>query len=65
MTIDELLAVKKDPTLHIETTEQERDTILSLLEECKQDSENNGLLQSKCHFLEQHIKAFFSRAQSK
>ncbi len=63
MTVDELLGVKKDPTLHIETTEQERETMHSLLDDCQQESGEDNLLQSKLHFLEQRLKAFFSRAQ--
>ena len=64
MTIDELLETKKIRTLYIELTEEERDTILSMIDECKREPENN-LLHSKLHFLEQHMKAFFSRASTK
>jgi len=64
ITIDELLGLKKIRELYLELTEEERDTILSMLKECQYESDM-GHLQSKLHFLEQHIKAFFSRAQSK
>ncbi len=64
ITIDELLGLTKIRELYLELTEEERDTIVSMIEECQQESDMSHL-QSKLHFLEQHIKAFFSRAQSK
>ena len=64
MSFDELVGVKKTQTLHLEITEEERDTIFAMLEECQREAENSTL-QSKLHFFEKHLKALFSRVQSK
>jgi transcriptional regulator with XRE-family HTH domain len=64
MTIDELLETKRSRKLYLELTEEERDTILSMLDGCKQETKTRSF-QSRLQFLEQHLKAFFSRAQSK
>lgn len=68
ITIDELLGVKKQTFFYITFTEEERNMMLSMLSECQRDADNslkNTPLHSKLHFLEQHIKAFFSRSQNK
>jgi hypothetical protein len=64
MSFDELVGVKKAQTLHLEITEDECDTIFAMLADCQQDAANTPL-QGKLHFFEQHLMAFFSRAQSK
>ena len=38
ITLDELLDVKKPRTLLIELTEEERDTMLSMLDECQREA---------------------------
>ena len=64
ITLDELLGVKRSQPLYIELTEEERETILSMVEECEQESEL-GHLHQKLHLLKQYLKAFLGRAQSK
>ena len=65
ITLDELLELKAQRYFNITFTEEEREAMLLMLDECKREAESNNNLHSKLHFLEQHIKAFFSRAQSK
>lgn len=64
ITVNELMGLKTNRTLQIELTEEERDAVLSMLDECKDESEINNL-QSKLRFLEQYIKGFFGRAHTK
>jgi hypothetical protein len=63
MTIDELLGEKKQTYLTIIFTEEERDTMLSMLAECQQEAKDSPL-HSKLRFIEQHVRAFFSRGQN-
>jgi transcriptional regulator with XRE-family HTH domain len=64
ITLDELLGMEKRQIFSVEFTEEERNVILSLFDECQRESENSHL-HSKLHFLEQHIKALFGRAHTK
>ena len=64
MTIDGLLGVKTQHTLHLELTEEERESILGMIEECKQESDSNSL-HHKLHALDQYLRAFLSRAYIK
>jgi len=63
ITLDELLGVNKTQILHIEVTEEERKAILSMFQECQEESEISHL-HSKLRFLEQYINALFSRAHN-
>ena len=60
---DELLGVKKLRYLQLRISEEERDAILSMFDECEQESVISNL-QQKLRFLKQYIKAFFNRAHT-
>ncbi len=62
MTPDELVGIKTNRRIAVESTEEERDMILVLAHECEQETEFNRL-QTKLRNLVQHLKTFFSRAQ--
>jgi transcriptional regulator with XRE-family HTH domain len=62
--LDELLGLEKKRIFSAEFTEEERNVILSLCDQCQRESENSHF-QSKLHFLEQHLKALFGRAHTK
>lgn len=64
MTLDELVGLKDQQTLHLELTETERQSIFSMLAECKRKSEKSDLYHD-LHALEQYLKAFLGRARSK
>ncbi len=61
-TPDELVGIKTNRRIAVESTEEERDMILALAHECEQETEFNRI-QSKLRTLVQHLKTFFSRAQ--
>jgi len=63
ITLDELLGVKKLRYLQLRISEEERDAILSMFDECEQESVISNL-QQKLRFLKQYIKAFFNRAHT-
>ncbi len=50
--------------LSVDVTEEERDAMFSMLEECQHETDLNTL-HGKIQFFQQHLKALFSRAQSK
>lgn len=62
-----MLGVKGLSILHIEMTEEERDAILSIFDECEHDLNASEMsnLQYKFPILKQYIKALFSRAHTK
>lgn len=64
ITIDELLGLTKEQTLHIELTEAEREAIVAMFDECKEESDFEGL-RRKLGFLEQYVKGLLTRAQKK
>ncbi len=64
ITPDELVGIKTNRTISLESTEEERDMILSMVHDCEQESDIHSLRQ-KLHTLLQSLTAFFSRAQNK
>ncbi len=62
ITPDELVGIKTNRRIALESTERERDMILALAHECEQETEFSRL-QLKLRTLVQHLKAFFSRAR--
>ena len=65
ITPDKLLGMETPKQLFsLDITEEERDALFSMLEACKHESDLSTL-QGKILFLDQHLKALFSRAQSK
>ena len=64
ITIDELLDLKKRTYFNIKLTGEELNTILSMFDECQQESEMIKL-QKKLQFLEQYIKVLLSRTPTK
>jgi hypothetical protein len=64
MTLDELLDVKKQSYLNLSFSEEEQNTILSLVDGCEHESELSNL-HKKLHFFKQYIKALLSRAHIK
>ncbi len=63
ISLDELLDLQKQQPLNIEFTAKEREILLSMIEECEQETELSRL-PHKLHALSQYLKAFLSRAQS-
>ncbi len=61
ITLDELFDVKKQKYVNIQFTEEEIDTIFSLVDECEQEPEIRDL-QKKLRFLRQYLKSLFGRA---
>ena len=64
ITPNELIGLRKKRTLHIELSEEERNTLLSMVNECQDETELDSL-HNKLRSLEQYLKAFLGRAQSK
>jgi len=64
VSLDELFDVKKQKYVNITFTEEEIDTVFSLLEESEQESEIRDL-QKKLRFLQQYLKSLFGRARIK
>ena len=64
LPLDELVGSKNEQTLYLELTEEERGTILSMLDEYECGSENSNL-HEKVRFLKRYLKALLERAQNK
>ena len=64
MTPDELVGIKTNRRISLESTEEERDMILSMVHDCEQESDIHSLHQ-KLHTLSQSLTTLFSRAQNK
>ncbi len=64
ITVDELLGIKQNRYIHLIISEEERDTIFSMVDECEQEPEINNLYK-KLHFFKQYIKTLLSRAHLK
>jgi transcriptional regulator with XRE-family HTH domain len=62
ITLDDLFDVKKRKQVNITFSEEEIETIFSLVEACEQESEIHNL-QKQIRFLRQYLKSLFSRAQ--
>jgi transcriptional regulator with XRE-family HTH domain len=62
ITPDELVGIKTNRRIAVESTEEERDMMLSMIHDCEQETELSRL-QSKIHTLAYQLKALFSRAQ--
>lgn len=67
ITIDELLEVKQPRTILLELTDEEQDILFSIVAECEHHLTASDVttLRQTFHFLKQHLKALFSRAESK
>lgn len=63
ITLDELLGVKKTQHFHILISEEERDDILSLLDECQHEAEISDLYK-KLDGLEASIKTVLGRVHT-
>ena len=62
ISLDELLGFAQKRELHLVISEEERDAMLAMLEDCKQES-NPESRSYKLQVFEQYLKAFFTRAQ--
>jgi hypothetical protein len=62
ITSDELVGIKTNRRIAVESTEEERDMMLAMVHDCEQETELSRL-QSKIHTLAHQLKALFSRAQ--
>ena len=53
--------------MDFEFTEEERNVVLSMLDECEHglNASDDNELQTKFHLLKQHVETLFSKARSK
>ena len=64
ITLDELVDLKKQKYVNIPVSEEEIDTVLTLIDECEQELEIRDV-QKKLRFLKQYVKSLFGRAEIK
>jgi hypothetical protein len=65
MTVDELMGVKTNRTIQIELTEEERHILFATVDACEHQLTVSDVttLRQTFHYLKQHLKVLFSRAQ--